>query len=295
MAYLKGALAYQEQLALLQKRGLNIADTQKAINHLKHVSYYRLSPYFIPFQLEKDVFCPNTDLDDVFDLYVFDRKLRLLFLDAIEVIEVSVRASMTYQLAQRYGAFGYMEKSTFSQNFNYEKWVQDIIVPCHQSKEDFVKHFHGKYKSEAHLPIWMITELLSFGSLSRLFSQGLLFSDKKAIAKQYKVDEKILISWLHTMVYLRNICAHHARLWNRILRVKPKIPRLKDFEQLTNRNERVFILIKIIGFLLSVINPESTWVQRLQDIFITHPKINYYFMGFPKNFQPNDLKTFIGF
>jgi len=92
MHYLKAALSFPDQLAQLQQRGLHVTDPDRALHWLRRVSYYRLSAYFLPFK-NGESFRPGTEFNDVAGLYIFDRKLRLLVLDAIERIEVALRTS----------------------------------------------------------------------------------------------------------------------------------------------------------------------------------------------------------
>ncbi len=120
MRYDKPALTFDEQLALLQQRGLHVPDTARARHWLQRVSYYRLSAYFLPFK-HGELFRAGTDFDDVAGLYVFDRKLRLLVLDAIERIEVAMRTAVTYEVGHRFGAFGHTDPANFSPHFEHTK------------------------------------------------------------------------------------------------------------------------------------------------------------------------------
>lgn len=104
MNYSKQALSFPDQLAQLQRRGLTIVDQGRALQWLQRVSYYRLSAYFLPFK-DSENFRPGTEFNDIAGLYIFDRKLRLLMLDAIERIEVALRTSVTYEIGHAYGPF----------------------------------------------------------------------------------------------------------------------------------------------------------------------------------------------
>ena len=98
--YTKPALTFEEQIALLKSRGLVIDDEQRATRHLSNVSYYRMSAYMLSFKkLDAnenvlDEFEEGTTWDNVYDLYKFDRKLRLLIFDAIERIEIALRTQV---------------------------------------------------------------------------------------------------------------------------------------------------------------------------------------------------------
>lgn len=118
MKYTKPPLTYEQQVTLLKERGLIIDDEIRAERLLSHISYYRLSAYMLPFRKLDggnylDQFKEGTSWDDVYNLYLFDRKLRLLVFDAIERIEVSIRTQITYQLSHKYGSHWQTDASIF--------------------------------------------------------------------------------------------------------------------------------------------------------------------------------------
>ena len=98
--YDKPALDENELIERYIERGLIIADRNRAARYLRHIGYYRLSPYTIPFQADRTThsFSPGTTFDDILYIYVFDRQLRLLTIDAIERVEVGVRAAVSNTL-----------------------------------------------------------------------------------------------------------------------------------------------------------------------------------------------------
>ena len=110
--YTKPALTIDQQIDLLEKRGLSIPDHAQARRHLSNISYYRLSAYMLPYRVLDssgnylDQFVPGATWDDVYNLYKFDRKLRLLVFDAIERIEIALRTQVIYQLSHKYGHTG---------------------------------------------------------------------------------------------------------------------------------------------------------------------------------------------
>jgi abortive infection bacteriophage resistance protein len=107
MKYKKPPLTFEQQVDLIKSRGFVLRDEVKIIEFLKRVSYYRLSAYFIPFQIENDTYT-NVDFESVIDLYKFDCKIRRLLFGIIENIEISLRTDITYYLGHEYGAFGYL-------------------------------------------------------------------------------------------------------------------------------------------------------------------------------------------
>ena len=154
MNYTKPPLLYAEQLRLLTGRGLIINDVISAELYLQHISYYRLSAYMIPFQGTKDVFNADTTFEKIVDLYVFDRELRLLVLDATERIEIAVRSQIIYQMAHKYGSHWQDNTGLFKPPVRYANGtspdyyaeIQQIIAEhCRgRNPEVFIDHYRNK-------------------------------------------------------------------------------------------------------------------------------------------------------
>jgi abortive infection bacteriophage resistance protein len=171
MKYNKPALSYEDQLNLLVSRKLTCSDRARALEWLKRIGYYRLSAYFIPFRtIGSDDFLAGTTLDSVVDLYKFDGNLRLLVMQAMDRIEVAVRGSITHHMAHTLGPFGYADANNFDPTYKHAELLRTIAREEKRSAELFVDHYRGKYTSEPHLPIWMATELVSFGALSMMYA-----------------------------------------------------------------------------------------------------------------------------
>ena len=298
-AYVKKPLTYLQQLDLLQKRGLTIDDKSFALNHLSKVSYYRLSAYWYPFRQRddseqvKDNFIRGSSFEEAVIRYEFDRKLRLLVLDAIERIEISLRAKLTYHLAHRYGAYGYIDPIHFHPQFPHEIWLRELEQKeINRSKEEFIRHFKIHYEGFPRLPVWIATEVMTFGLLSKLF-KGLTHQDKRTIGDMYNLHYKTLVDWLHVLTYIRNICAHHGRLWNRELAIRPTLQGLGKnwLPPYTPNNNRLFIVLLIINQLLRVNHNNLDWQKDLERLILSFSlsPILRKSMGFPINWQDHDL------
>lgn len=288
MNYSKPPLTWEQKAQQLLDRGL-IAEKTKLITCLKSVNYYRLSGYLYPFRNPDDSFKRNTSLDTIWRRYTFDRRLRLIVLDAIERFEISLRTNMVYFFAHRYGQFGYTDASNLpklkTEDFN--DFIEKIKQETQRSREPFKKHFFDKYGDcHSHLPIWMVTELMSFGLLLSMF-RGIEAGLKKTIAKQYGITDKVLLSWIVSINGIRNICAHHSRLWNRVLGYKPFIPRhIQEFHKPVEiRNNKIFGILTILRFLLKQIAPQSKWMERLFTLLKEYNDIPINQMGFPDNWK----------
>lgn len=289
MQYQKPPLTLDEQVVLLKSRGLIISDPSLARHYLYNISYYRLGAYFSSFQ-NGDQFQQDTSFESIIDLYDFDRKLRFLIYEAIEAIEVSFRTRMAYRLIHEYGPFGYVDSQNVVCQFKHKEWLHKLQLIINESSEVFVGHYRKKYSSSQDLPLWMALELASFGGLSHLF-RNLRGHDQTAISKSYQLPTVVFSSWLHVLVYVRNLCAHHSRLWNRVLTLKPKL--LNNMLLCTkvkkghtySVNDRVYSVLIILEYLLQKINPNSDWKNRLIALLNYYPSVSVSAMGFPEGWE----------
>ncbi|MFP3040587.1 Abi family protein [Treponema primitia] len=203
--YVKKPLSVSDQITLIQSRGLVVPDTAKAERYLANISYYRLSGYMYPF-LDDPVqhkFKAGTAFEDVVNLYKADRELRLLVFAAMEKIEIAVRA----QLIDRYcvssgDPFWYEKPACFKNPQEHRELLQNIKTSINRSTDTFVGHFYSVY-SNPNPPSWITFEVLQMGQLSILYSKLAPSPEKKAVAAYFGVMEPVLISWLHSLVYVR--------------------------------------------------------------------------------------------
>jgi abortive infection bacteriophage resistance protein len=286
--YNKPPLSFEKQAALLIQRGL-IADQDELTNFLRRTNYYRFSTYLYPFRLpHSDDFQPNTAFSDVCVLYDFDQALRALLFNALAALEISMlRTHFVEFFTQRYGAFGYTAPDNFDMPpTQHETLMGRIQESVDRSQEEFVKHFRDKY-SDDYLPLWIAVETMSFGNTMTMVL-NMHREDKKGFAQRYGVAYVVMDSWLRTLNYVRNCCAHHARLWNRALAIKPLIPHEKhrpEFHKPPVRNSRIFAVLTIAQYLLSVINPSQGWKAEVLALLDTFPSVPLDQMGFPENWQ----------
>ena len=287
MKFTKPALSFPDQLAKLKQRGMVVQDDATAIRWLKSVGYYRLSAYFVPFRQPDDSYIPGTNLDTVRAIYGFDRKFRLLLLDAIERVEVALRTAVTYKVAHAVGPFGYIKPAVyqFDKYWDHQRFIDELYDAEKKSQEVFVEHYRKKYTAEQDLPIWMATELLSFGTISRMYA-ALDPKLRRAIANEYSLTEHYFASWVHTLSYVRNLCAHHSRVWNRILRIRPKLPNASAaFPYDIPTPDRLYTILVIANHLLKTIAPRSPWKQRVLTLFDSYPQVPIASMGIPADWR----------
>ena len=292
MHYTKPPLNFNQQAKLLISRGL-VADESALEAYLSQVNYYRFSGYLYPFRLGgTDNYVPGTSLDQIKEIYFFDTDLRLLTLSTIEVIDITLlRTRMVEKFSLSCGAFCYTDHKNFDSSLstkNHQGIMGKIQLNIDRSAEEFVGLYKAKYSSEKHFPFWMIAEASTFGKLSVIF-RYLPRSVQVPIAKQINLHSRDLVSWLHTLSTIRNICAHHSRLWNRILPVKPSIPSKKYHPEFyipaKINNDSYFVVFAILKYLLDVISPDNSLRDSFIQLLDKYPGVAINKMGFPKNWQ----------
>jgi len=282
MQYIKPALTFEDQVALLQARGLVVEDPAYAEKVLSHISY-RLSAYLRPFRQAGNEKFIGVSFTDILALYKFDKDLRVITSNALEVIEVHFRTRITYHLAQRGGAFAYVDPIYFVPTFNHARFLADIKEMEKNSSDNFVVHFQTKYAGEPYLPIWMATELMSFGFISRMY-KGMTTDLQKEIAAGLQVHQSVLRTWLHTLTYIRNICAHHARLWNRELAIAPRFPLDRNRWPYFNVDpRRMYGVIILISDLLNCIGDTGNCKEFLRQHLLSANSMQLVGMSVPRN------------
>ncbi|RLD01563.1 MAG: DNA-binding protein [Chloroflexi bacterium] len=298
MKYTKPALSFEEQAQRLLDRGLIAPDKKALTKQLSVVNYYRLSAYWYPFKridakTGREYFASKTTFDMIWRRYTFDHHLRLLVMDAIERIEIAIlRTHMVEQFTLNHGPLGYCHSANFSPKFNHPRLMREVDDAVGRSKEEFVQRFRGKYTKEKNLPLWIAAEVMTFGQLFTFF-RFMHHAEKKELSRQFNVYSPVLESWLHTLLFSRNACAHHARLWNRQIPIPPKLPSERHspawHTPVQIDNQRIFAILTILNYLLSYITPNTNWQGRLENLLKDYKEIPLISMGFPQNWKEHPL------
>lgn len=273
--------SYKDQVAILESRGMIFENKVKAEHVLSQINYYRLSGYWYPFRMlasdmsRDDDFINDTRFEDILNIYLFDKQLRLLCLQALESIEMSVRTNIAHTLG-RISPIAHLNKDNFDQRFvksrngqwGYDKWLSKYHEQINRAKKSpFIEHHHSHYQ---HLPIWVGIEVLDFGSISVLYT-GLKGKQQLQISKLYGVSNaKVFASWLRSLNYVRNICAHHGRLWNVNIDVIAQLDKnIPSFQNLDNK--RIYFYLTMMCYLLKTISPSSNWEAELNTLLTRFP------------------------
>jgi len=290
VAFSKPPKTYQEQLQILKDRGLTVSDESHALHLLQHHNYYRLSAYRFPFttSANPDQFLPGTTFEQLWSLYHFDRTLRQFVSEALKRVEISVRAHWAYVLGHAYGAQAYEDSKVFHVPVRHTDALGKLDSELNRSHEDFVEHYRKKY-GMTRPPIWAACEVMTFGLLSRFYENIARDKDKKKIASCYGLSIDILGSLLLHGSYVRNLCAHHARLWNRRFTITVQLPKHKPAEVFASVNpaedRRIYNTLVLLIHMMTVIDPDSTWPIRLTGQLLDFDARLTSHMGFPADWQ----------
>jgi len=295
MKYEKPALTLEQQVERLINRGME-GDPPLMAERLAVVNYYRLSGYSFPFRNEDGTFKPGTSFETVWRLYVFDRQLRLLVMDAIERFEVALRTQLAHHHTIAHGPFAYATDRTSRPKMKRDQFAEFIsafLEEMGRSKEQFVKHYYSKYGDEHDFPpFWEAAEVMSFGSVVT-FYKATTHQVKQSVASLFGIPDTVMESWLLALNTVRNICAHHSRLWNRELGNKPMIPRVEDYPEwhvpAKIPNDRIFGILTICKHCLNRIAPQSHWPDRLHTLLAAYPDIPLASMGFLEKWEESPM------
>lgn len=321
--YTKEWLPLDQQVERLIDRGLAVDDPERALRLLQSIGYYRLTGYLYPFLEAEEYtddgrertrvlnrYLPGTALHHAETIIDFDRRLRMLVMEGVERIEVAVRMQAGYVLG-RSSAFAHEDPAAFDDSFtkagtdsrdpqpsSHVKWLPRVKDRRDGSDEQFVAHFREKY--DDRMPVWALTELLELGQLSSLY-RGMLQPDAEELALAFGVPrKKLMASWLASLNYVRNVAAHHSRLFNRKLQNAPSRPASGLVSMLDHlrapeapkKDFGTYNALAVIAYLLLTVAPESGWPRRLAELLEAFPAshaLTVGSIGVPDGWESLDL------
>lgn len=299
MRYTKPATTIQDQIRLLQKRGMIISDVAEAESFLSNISYYRLAGYWWPLQADKvnHIFKAGSRFENVIALYNFDRELRVLLFDVIERIEIGLRTRLIYHLSHEINPWWFEDAVHFKNRVNHSDCLLSIDRELQQSKDTFIKEHYLKYHTDRRRPpAWKTLEVASFTTLSKLYANLLpSLKSKDLIAGELNtVNHTYLQSWLQSISQIRNICAHHGRLWNKNLPGRPKllpkppVPWLKLVPPVTEHH-KLYVHLCCMKYLLDVVSPGHHFTSKLAGLVAKYPTVDIHALGMNATWQSEDL------
>lgn len=279
---------------------MDVGDPATAKKWLETVGYYRLSAYWLPFEkppennnVRSKLFKAEAKLEEVTDLYVFDRRLRVIVLEAIERVEVHVRSRWTYHMSHAHGAHAHLDHRLFSGGLNHAEQLVRLARSVEKSEETFVVHYKAKYTEPYSPPLWSATELMTLGELSKWFQATKNNSIKSQVGHDLGLPTKEIVEGtLQVLSYVRNICAHHGRLWNR--RTVKRLPKIKRFQKdlvlvsegdQEKNDNRLYNVLVVLLHLMDRQATDSTLRERLRTLIEERSDTDRSTMGFPVDWQ----------
>lgn len=296
MDYNKIALDTPDLLAMLKQRGLQVPNEQEALDILSVISYFRLACYFRPMEIDKRTheFRQGATLEQALTLYSFDTILRDKVFGAIGQIEVALRSRVNHHFSCHHTPFGFTQVDMATDGHLFTEHLSSVDRELHRSKEEFIKEHFERYDRPSFPPAWKTLETVSFGTLSKLYQNFFDKTDKKAVAADFGLPQhEFLISWLESLTVLRNLCAHHARIWNRRFALKPQMPKiLSGHKWLTVFSfppDKIYPQLCCIAYLLNAIDRHNSFASNIQKLMIDYPSIDATALGFPKRWEQEPL------
>lgn len=299
MLYNKKPLTFDEQIILLKQRGLIIDDESLARNYLETIGYYRLSGFWWPMLADKTnhVFKLNSTFENIIAIYNFDKELRLHLFDVIETIEIVFRTKLIYHLSLEISPWWFEDPSNFKSSVEHSKTLISIDRELQQTKENFIKQHYLKYHTDTRRPpAWKTIEIASFGTISKLYGNlNNSIKAKNIIAQEFgTVNHTYFPSWLQSISQIRNMIAHHSRLWNKNLPGRPKLLSKPPFPWLTNvppasEHFMLYIHLCCMKYLLNIIKPNNDMTARFSKLLNTYNNIDPNALGLKPNWQDEPL------
>lgn len=284
MQYNKAPLSSQEHIEILKNKGLVIDDIQKAEQYLNQIGYFRLSAYFAPFYSTKESFAPQTTFNDVLDIYIFDRKLRIILLDIVERIEIAIRTAISNTMSISTGdAHWFMDAKLFNRADMHTIFIRKVEDATYKNAPNLqspaCRHYFQTYTKPELPPSWIVAECLPMGTWSRLFQNIKSGQHKRKIANNFSFSHTDFESWLHALTIIRNLLAHHARFWNTSLSIMPRNISRYSYEGVPLSVPYTSFVI-LHAFIKRFIK-HTTWSNRLAELLETCPLPIEKHMQFP--------------
>ena len=293
--YTKQPLSISDQIVLLKSRGLTFSDEKAAESFLGQVSYFRIAAYLRPMESDKQThqFKTGATFENAIALYEFDNDLRQLLFAAIQRIEVALRSKIIHHFSMQHGAFWFTEMSLHESEHRFLENLTSLDREVVRSKEDFIKEHFSKYDKPEFPPAWKTLELASLGTLSKLYYNFADNNVKKKIAREFNLPQhEVLESWMRSLSALRNYCAHHSRLWNRMLTSPPQLSINLRGNWIANRQvdaNKLYAVLCCIVYWLDSLQYGSDFKLKFKTILNKYPSIDTSAMGFPQGWDNEPL------
>ena len=257
---------YKKQMEKLKERFCDISDEEECNRKLQQITYFRLKGYFAPLQkhFADELGTPpektRVPFETVILFYERDEQMRFLSLQILQKLEVFLRSQLSYIHAEKYGPYGYLDTfSYYRPRHDHHRFLSNLVKLLQDNKErTFVRHYLQRY--EGLMPLWVISELMTFGDLTYFYEDWRLDDQRLFLKSLYGTSKETLqrgtytpknsAGWMKSCRYLRNVCAHCGQLYNRDLAWPPTLPR--EFDGQFLRGKRCFTTQKLWVALLAM-------------------------------------------
>ena len=250
---------------------------------MNDVSYFRVIKAFsLGLKPKNGNYYDGVTFEQITDLYKFNSHFRQLLFVTIERIEVNLRCRLANYFSSKYGVLGYENPENFENSEYHDVFLEDVNQEIKRnSKSPFVKNFQMNY-SDGKIPMYALVELFSFGTLSKFF-KNMKNEDKKAVASMYGVGYTYFESWIESIAYVRNLCAHYGRLYNAKLSKTPIL--YKQYQKEGIKNIRIFGVLVCISYLVPHDDHWKEFIESLKFYIEKYPNVKISTMGFPENWS----------
>lgn len=284
--YANSPSGVNEQIQILQSRGLIIDDYEFAKDFLEEVYFHRFLSYSVPFLVKGNShrYQAGTKFSTVVKVYEFDSQLRLLILGAIEKIEISVRTQFI-NLSWKYGPHFYLSHKLFRDHKLLNDSIERIQYQMKASNDLLVNEYFSNYHDPQMPPVWSAVELVTIGQLSKWLMNLKHEEDKDAVAKRYKIHYSILQAILDNLTLIRNSAAHHTRVWNQHYNFTCIIDdRHQSISHALCDGNKIYGVLLLITYILKTLGMEQPFFNRLTELINIY-EIDIAEMGFPNTWQ----------
>lgn len=260
-----------EQIEILKSKGLVINDIDKTKDLLFRENYFFINGYrhmFMRSNKEKG-FIEGTTFEELYAVFVFDRKIRNIMFKYILVIENNIKSIISYQLSKKYGFKDkdYLNPKNFTQDALKVRQVYDVLnkmkrqIRVNGKQHTATMHYLSNY---GYIPMWILVKVLSFGLISELY--GILKSeDQLSISEFYNLNTETLAIYLSLLSNFRNLCAHEDILYDH--RTQRKIPNTRyHYELEISKEEDEYKYGKNDLFALIIIFKQMLRDEEFRDL-----------------------------
>lgn len=285
---------------------MSFPDKEAAIDLFSRVSYSRLKYYWRDL-IEQDSdgdFKDGTVFTTIIERYSFDHNLRVILFDAIETIEVALRAKIINHMSKAAGnGLWYLDTTLFEDERRHQEFVLDLKYEFARSTEPFAKNYisdHPDWDSDTlggdNPDAWLIIEVATFGTLSKMYKNlKSQLPQRSAIANDFGLySSKDLSNWIEVISLMRNIVAHHSRLWNRSLGKKIIEPKGRCNAWLNGgltelQKKKPYAVICAIAYLCKSVNAYHSFANSVKWLCSEYPNIPLGKYGFPVRWEKEPL------